>query len=67
VFSRIVEGLWNFELEEPLSVQSFVSSYVVGWKIMALREMQTVEIWLEKFQSEIGEALKTIRPWHISI
>ena len=39
---KIVEGLWNFELEKSLRVASSVSSPVGAWKKGMLRAVQTI-------------------------
>jgi hypothetical protein len=45
-----VKGLWNFELEKPLSAKSLVSCSVGPWKKRTLRVVQIMKAWLAKFR-----------------
>ena len=50
VFVKIVEGLSNFGLEKPLSVQSPMSASVGAWKIRMWRAHVIMEAWLVNLQ-----------------
>lgn len=52
----ILKGLWNFGLEELLSVQRLVSCSAGTWKIKLLREMQMMGAWIMMFQKNIWES-----------
>lgn len=58
VFLKIMEGLWNLELEKSLSVQDLKSG--CGNSEDMLRAVQMMEVWLAKFRRGFKSPLKTL-------
>lgn len=53
ILEKIIEGLWDFGMDEPFMIKSPVPDSVGALKIRVLRTMQIVEVWLVTFQRDV--------------